>query len=270
LFAVDPAFIERAVAAGINGIIVDCEHIGKVDRQAGADTEINYHTVADVRRVRACTNAHVICRINRHGPTTADEIEQVIAAGADEILLPMVQTPLEVELVLDQVRGRCNVGILVETIPALAVVAELARLPLSRVYLGLNDLGIARQTPNIFTAVADGTLEYVRQHFRVPFGFGGVTLPERGYPIPCRLLMGELARLRCKFSFLRRSFWADTHGRDLRVEVPRMRAALTAAFERPVSVAAYERAALYAAINDWHPMARNAGQEGLQERARAS
>ena len=62
LFATDPQFIRRAVAAGVDGIIVDCEYIGKEVRQAGADTEINHHTFADVRRVRASTSARVLCR----------------------------------------------------------------------------------------------------------------------------------------------------------------------------------------------------------------
>ncbi len=259
LFATEAQFIRRAVAAGVDGIIVDCEYIGKEARQAGADTEINHHTFADLRRVRACTSGPVLCRINRYGEITAGEVEQAIAAGADEILLPMVQTASEVERVLGQVRGRCGVGILVETLPALSIVEELGQLPLSRVYLGLNDLGIARKTPNIFTAVADGTLEYVRQHFRVPFGFGGVTLPERGYPIPCQLLMGELSRLGCSFTFLRRSFWADTRGRNLNVEVPRIRAALQAADQRPAPLVARDRIALYEAIAAWHPAAASPG-----------
>lgn len=259
LFATEPQFIKRAVAAGVDGVIVDCEYLGKEARQAGADTEINHHTFADVRRVRACTSARVLCRINRYGDITAGEVEQAIAAGADEILLPMVQTAAEVECVLGQVGGRCGVGILVETLPALSILEELGRLPLSRVYLGLNDLGIARKTPNIFTAVADGTLEYVRRHFRVPFGFGGVTLPERGYPIPCQLLMGELSRLNCSFTFLRRSFWNDTHGRDLNVEVPRIRAALHAADQRPSALVARDRVALYEAIAAWQPVSTSRG-----------
>ncbi len=270
LFATEPQFIRRAVAAGIDAVIVDCEYIGKEARQAGADTEINHHTFADVECVRASTPARVLCRINRYGAVTRSEVEQAIAAGANEILLPMVQTPTEVEQVLDQVRGRCGVGILVETVPALGVLAELGRLPLSRVYLGLNDLGIARKTPNIFTAVADGTLEYVRQHIHVPFGFGGVTLPERGYPIPCNLLIGELARLNCSFTFLRRSFWADMRGRDLMIEVPRIREALHAAAQRPAATVARDRSALYEAIATWNPAPNSRCQAAASDRTRLS
>ena len=75
---------------------------------------------------------------------------------------------------------------------------------------------------NLFMAVVDGTVERVRKHSRVPFGFAGLALPECGSPIPCQLLIGELARLNCHFSFLRRSFYRDTRGRDLPREVPRI------------------------------------------------
>src|SRR5205823_7797724 len=106
------------------------------------------------------------------------------------------------------------------------------RLPLSRVYVGLNDLAIDRGAPSIFTAVADGTVERLRGHFRAPFGFGGLTLPDRGSPIPCRLLIAEMARLDCAFSFLRRSFIRDTAGHKMQPMVSRIRTALLEASAR--------------------------------------
>jgi hypothetical protein len=277
LFSRCPAFIRQAVAAGIDAVLIDWEYTGKERRQASADTQINHDTVDDLRRVRACTDALVVCRINGRGeammwevgqpieaeaseplPPT-DEIEQAIGAGADELLLPMVRTVEEVELVLDQVAGRCGVGILIETLEAVELVEELARLPLSRVYVGLNDLAIERKSQNIFIPLIDGTLERIRQPFHVPFGFGGVTVPDRGYPIPCRLLIGELARLKCNFSFLRRSFHADIQGRDLAVEVPRIHDAISEAFRWPPDVMAQNRSELYAAISSWSQAQRQLG-----------
>jgi len=118
LFSTDPSFIHQAVASGVDSIIVDWKNIGKEQRQALYDTQINYDTPDDLRQVRACTGAKVICRINRYGITTAKEVEQAVEAGADEILLPMVRTLEEVETVLDMVDGRCGVGILIETMAA--------------------------------------------------------------------------------------------------------------------------------------------------------
>ncbi|MBI1762634.1 MAG: hypothetical protein HYR56_14465 [Acidobacteria bacterium] len=248
LFTIDPALARAASAAGVNGLIIDWEHFGKAARQCGADTEINHHTVDDLRRVRASTDALIVCRLNRYGVWTEAEVEAALAGGADELLLPMVRQVAEVEAVLAQVGARGRVGILVETEEAVRLSPALARLPLARVYLGLNDLAIGRGESNIFTAVIDGTLEAVRRAFRVPFGFGGLTLPEGGSPIPCRLLLGEMARLNCGFSFLRRSFHRDIRGRNLQLEVPRMRAAWQQATRRPAAVIEQERQALASAI----------------------
>ncbi len=201
LFSTNPSFIREAVAAGVDVIIVDWERTDKEKRQAFADTQINDDTVEDLRIVRKSTDALVICRVDHCGLGTAKGVEEAIEAGADEILIPMVRTVEEVVRIIDQVRGRCGVGILIETRAAVKLAEELGRLPLSRVYVGLNDLAIERGTPNIFTALVDGTVEEVRKAFHVRFGFGGLTLPDRGYPIPCRLLIGELARLKCDFSF---------------------------------------------------------------------
>lgn len=252
LFSTNTDFIRKAVSAGVDGIIVDWENAGKRARQARADTQINFDTVDDLRRVRAGVDALVICRINSHGTATPAEVEQAIDAGADELLLPMVRTVAEVEKTLEQASSRCGVGILIETEEAVAIAEELGRLPLTRVYLGLNDLGIARGTPNIFTAAADGTVERVREACGgVPFGFAGLTLPDRGRPIPCRLLINEMARLRCDFSFLRRSFLADVQERELAIAVPRIRAALAAAARAAPEAIAQDRRDLVAAIAAW-------------------
>jgi hypothetical protein len=232
LFSVDDSRIPEMVSAGIDIVIVDWEHRGKDGRQSGTDTEINRHTVEDLRRVRACTRARLLCRVNAFGEWTRGEVEDAVEAGADEIMLPMVRTPREVEATLDLADGRARVGILVETVAAVAGARALASLPLSRVYVGLNDLAIERGSANLFEAVVDGTVERVRERFDVPFGFGGLTLPDRGAPVPCRLLVAEMARLGCSFSFLRRSFWRDIEGLNPRVEVPRIRTALAAAAGR--------------------------------------
>jgi hypothetical protein len=121
-------------------------------------------------------------------------------------------------------------------------------LPLTRAYLGLNDLAIERESTSIFAAVADGTLERVRRSFHVPFGFGGLTLPRAGFPIPCRLLMGEMARLDCRYSFLRRSFHRDVRGRDVAAEVGRILQAIIAAAARPDEDVESDRLALRQAI----------------------
>ncbi len=232
LFSVDPHFIRAAVAAGVNGVVVDWESEDKSRRQSGYDTEINRHTVADLERVRHVTDRTVLCRINNSPHRLDRETEAAIARGADEILLPMVRWVEEVERLLDRVRNRCGVGILIETPDAVATCAGFQRLPLTRVYVGLNDLSIGLQYHHLFEALQDGTLDAVRRKISAPFGWGGLTRPERGRPVPCRLLIGEMARLRCQFSFLRRSFHADVPEADLRHAVGDIRDRLRAAAMR--------------------------------------
>lgn len=208
LFTTEPDRVEEAQAGGVDGVIVDWEQTGKHRRQRGADTEINRDTVDDLRRVREVAR-RVVCRINRPALGDYRELETAVAEGADEVLIPMVRTAGELERILVRVDGRCGVGALIETEEAVENAREIGSLPLARVYVGLNDLAIQRGSYSIFTAVVDGTLERVRSQVRAPFGFGGLTLPSLGAPVPCRLLLGEMARLDCDFTFLRRSYKRD-------------------------------------------------------------
>jgi len=223
------------VAAGAAGVVVDWERRGKQARQAGADTEINGHTPEDLAAVRAAQGGVVLCRVNRWSTRTPAEIDLAVGLGADEVLLPMVRRPEEVDAALDVVAGRCGLGILVETAEAVRRVEELALRPLSRIYLGLNDLMIDRGSGSLFVALVDGTVDRVAGtavEAGIPFGVAGLTRPEAGRPVPSRLLQAALARAGASFTFVRRSFWADTAGRDLDVEVPRILAAAVDASKR--------------------------------------
>lgn len=226
LFSVDPLIVKAADDADIDAIIVDWEVKGKQERQKGFNTQINAHNLEDLKKVRALTKAQVICRINPFGPETVQEIEAAIRYGADEILVPMVQNLEEVKTILNQASGRIGVGAFIETNAATQLALALSQLPLSRIYVGLNDLAIENQDHNIFTPLLDGVLEMVRNSITISFGFGGLTLPDQGHPIPCRLLIGEMMRLQSHFSFLRRSFLADVQNKNLAVEIQRLREAI--------------------------------------------
>jgi hypothetical protein len=244
LFTVDPFVVVEASSAGIDTIVVDWEYQGKHRRQQHADTEINQHTLDDLRAVRAATRGRVMCRINGFGRSTADEVEAACDAGADELLLPMVRTAREVEAVLELVRGRAGLGILIETEDAVAIASRLCRFPISRVFVGLNDLAIDRGRQSLFEALADGTVERVRDACAKPLGFGGLTDPDLGAPIPCRLLIAEMARLSCGFAFLRRSFLRDVPPSAFPEAIAAIRDALWRAAERTPAEVIGDRAAL--------------------------
>ena len=72
-------------------------------------------TLDDLIRVRRCTKAKVICRTDRFGEATHAQIDAAVRFGADEVLLPMVTGPEEVEAALDYAAARVGVGILIET-----------------------------------------------------------------------------------------------------------------------------------------------------------
>ena len=222
----------------VAAVVVDWERRGKPERQVearnriGTDTQIGADTPDDLARVAASVDVPVICRLNGPGPHTASEVDLAVALGASEVLVPMIRSIEEVETVLRHARDRIGVGIMVETEAAVAAADRLGRLPVVRAYVGLMDLALDRRAVSIFSAVADGTVERVRERFAVPFGFGGLTLPHRGAPVPCWLFLAEMARLDCRFTFLRRSFMADVGDGDPGAAVATIRGAARAAARR--------------------------------------
>jgi hypothetical protein len=248
LFTVDPSWGRDVVAAGAAGIVVDWERRGKARRQLGEGTQINEDTPEDLSRMRAATPGRVLCRINGYGPWTAGEVDEAVRRGADEILLPMVRTTEEVDRTLELASGRCGVGILIETQDAVGRAAALAARPLSRIYVGLNDLRIDRGATELFLPLVDGTVDAVRADVAQPFGVGGLTLPGRGFPVSSDLLAAELVRAGTDFTFLRRSFTADMAGRDPYVEVPLLLEAVDRLRVAAPAEAAASRSAFVAAI----------------------
>jgi len=63
--------------------------------------------------------------------------------------------------------------------------------------------------------------------------------------------MAELTRLKCSFTFLRRSFRRDIQGRDMAVEVPRILESIRLTERRSPSEIARDRRDLEEAIAAW-------------------
>lgn len=254
LFTAQPRIAAAAIGAGFDAVVVDLECRGKEGRQKGADTEINRFTADDVAACRAATAGRLVCRINAVGEWSAAEIAEVLDAGADELLVPMVRAPAQIEIVLGMVDGRVPVGALIETVEAVEVAADIASMGLSRIYLGLNDLAIARRTPNIFSALVDGTAERVAEAVvgaGVSFGLAGLTLPDRGHPVPCSLLIAEMDRLGCAHGFMRRSFLRDVAPASFERAITAIRGAVDAASSRTPQQVAKDRGLLAKAVIEW-------------------
>ncbi|NIJ52412.1 aldolase/citrate lyase family protein [Dyadobacter arcticus] len=227
LFSNNPVIASQAISAGIDGVIVDWENQGKKLRQDRFDTQINYDSYEDLCRVRDVLPAgKLICRINGFSTEhTLHEVELAIKAGADEIFLPMVHSANDVRQTHRLIANRAGLNILIETTSALECLRELASLPLSKAYIGLNDLHIQQNSRNIFVPLMDNTVRDIRKHFTIPLGAGGVTYPPNGHPIASKYLINEYARLGINFSFLRRSFMKDHQHHSMEFIVQNIRKA---------------------------------------------
>jgi len=215
LFSHDSEYAATAMAAGFNGIVIDWERSGKSERQSGWNTEINAGTEADLIAMRQHIVGTLICRVDNEPGLRVEQVRRAADLGANEVWLPMVRSVGEVEECLAALPDHCSLGILVETTEALALAEQWNDLPLTRVYVGLNDLQIETARSNLFSPLCDGTVEAFRRRYHRPFGVAGVTRPDKGYPIPCYFLLAEMARLSCNFAVARRSFRADVPRRDL-------------------------------------------------------
>jgi hypothetical protein len=222
LFTHEPKYGAAAIDAGVAGIVVDWEARGKAARQGGVDTEVNLGTAEDLAAMRSVVAGHLVCRINNEPGTRRADLRLACDLGANEVWLPMVRRVDEVEDCLGGLPAGVALGVLAETREALRMGRALGELPLARVFVGLNDYRIDRGHRGLFDPLVDGTLERFRDEFGGALGFAGVTDPERGRPLPQRLLLAEMARMRCAFGVARRSFRADTPQAALAATVRRI------------------------------------------------
>lgn len=209
VFYADAHLTQQCLEAGADGIIVDWEVADKRHRQSLFNTQINRHDDHTLRSARDLHKGTLICRVNGGKAMSEDEILKAVDMGATHIMLPMVKQITEVERALKAINNKAKCLVMIETTEAVQNSAEIGKLPVDGVYVGLNDLAIARNSRNIFMPMIDGTLDDIRANIPMPFGVAGLTHPNSGLPIPSHLLANELRRLNCNFTFLRRSFFKD-------------------------------------------------------------
>jgi hypothetical protein len=225
---VDPAVAARCEALPGMRVMVDLERIGKAERQAGRNTFISDHTLNDVARMRRILErTPLLVRINPLGAHSCEEIEHVVAHGADAIMLPMFRTSDDVERFCELVDARAHTVALLETREALRNLDEWVTHPaLDEVYVGLNDLHISLGMRFMFEPLADGTLDRVAQATHRAgkrFGFGGVACAEDGY-VPGRDILAEHVRLRSRSVILSRTFNESSRASSFEYEIEKLRA----------------------------------------------
>lgn len=206
----DPNVGEVAQRAGVDWIFVDLEYRGKSDRQANRDTVISAHSLDDVKAMRqVITRSKLMVRINPWGEWSADEIEGVIGAGADIVMLPFFTTSAEVSAFIKRVGGRAKACLLLETLAGIEVLDDILAVPgIDFVHIGLNDLHIERGTTFMFEFLADGGVDAISAKLRaagITFGFGGMARIG-GLTPPAERILAEHFRLGSTGVILSRSF----------------------------------------------------------------
>ena len=211
-----PEIAQIAETAGVDRIFVDMEFIGKDERQKGMDTVKSHHRVKDVFVIKnAVEKAEVLARVNPihdalpNYPSSRDEIDATVEAGADLIMLPYFKTVEEVKTFLRLVDGRARTMLLVETPEAVEALDEILALPgIDEVHVGINDLAIGYGRKFMFELLADGTVEQLCFKFRkkgIPYGFGGIASLGNGL-LPSEYIIKEHYRLGSGCVILSRSF----------------------------------------------------------------
>lgn len=211
-----PAVAEIAETAGVDWIFLDMEFIGKDARQGGLDTVQNHHTVKDVKNIKAAVkNAKVLVRVNPihdvlpNYPSSKDEIDEVINAGADILMLPFFKSVKEVKRFIEYVGGRAKTCLLLETAEAAVLIDEILELPgIDMIHIGLNDLHLELGMKFMFELLADGTVERLGNKIKakgIPFGFGGIARLDSG-SLPGADVLKEHVRLGSSMVIVSRSF----------------------------------------------------------------
>ncbi len=211
-----PEIAQIAESAGVDRIFVDMEYIGKADRQGGMDTVQSHHTVEDVADIKSSiTTADLMVRVNPiHEETeqycsSKEEIDDVIASGADIIMLPYFKTIEEVRTFVELVDGRAKTLPLVETVEAVEAIDDILKIDgIDEIFIGLNDLSLGYQKKFMFELLSDGTVESLCHKFKkrgIPYGFGGIASLGKGM-LPSEYIIKEHYRLGSTCSILSRSF----------------------------------------------------------------
>lgn len=205
-----PWVAKIAEAAGVDWIFIDMEYLDKAARQGELDTVQNYHTVEDVKRIHeSLTKAKLLVRCNHIYDGSEDEINAIIANGADIVMLPYFKTIKEVQLFIKYVGGRAQTCLLVETPEAGMLLDEILELKgIDMIHIGLNDMHLALGMKFMFQLLSDGTVDQLAKKIKakgIPFGFGGIATLDGG-AVPGAMILKEHYRLGSSMVIVSRSF----------------------------------------------------------------
>ena len=206
----DPEVARIADRYGVDRVWIDLETLGKEKRQRGYDSVKSNHSVSDIRKVKpVLKHAEMLVRVNPWNKNSKKEINDVISAGADIIMLPYWRTAAEVKNFLDAVDGRCRTTLLLETKEAVECLDEVLTMPaIDEIHIGLNDLHMSYGLDFMFELLTNGTVEKICRKLKIrgiPYGFGGIARIGYG-DLPAERVIEEHCRLGSTRAILSRSF----------------------------------------------------------------
>jgi len=230
----NPEVAAIAEKYGVDMVWVDLETLGKAERQRNMNTIKSNHKIEDIGVIsKLLKKSEMLVRVNPWNPGSEEEIEKVIAAGAERIMLPMWKTPEEVNLFLKKVNKRTATTLLLETKEAVECVDEVLKNPLlDEIHIGLNDLHLSYKLKFMFELLVNGCVENLCKKMSaagVPYGFGGIARLGAG-TIPAEMIITEHYRLGSTRAILSRSFCDADEIKDInqientfRVEMQKLR-----------------------------------------------
>lgn len=204
---------------GVDRIWVDLETKDKEERQSGRDTVKSRHTIEDIKKISpVLTTSGLLVRINHWNINSEDEIDAVIDAGADLIMLPYWKTVEEVKSFIRAVSGRCKTVLLLETKEAAGCLDEVLELSgIDEIHIGLNDLHLSYGFDFLFQPLVNGMVEQLCRKItkkNIPYGFGGIARIGCG-DVPAEMIIMEHYRLGSTRAILSRAFCDTSKVEDI-------------------------------------------------------
>ncbi len=205
-----PAVALIAEKNGVDRVWIDLETLGKEERQKNINSVKSHHTIQDVEIIaNMLTTSECMVRINPWNDNSLNEIEKVISAGADRIMLPMWKDPNEADAFLKAVNKRVSTTLLLETKEAAECLDEVLLNPLiDEIHIGLNDLHLSYGLTFMFELLSNGMVEKLCEKMKnagIKYGFGGIARIGEGM-LPAEKVIMEHYRLGSARAILSRSF----------------------------------------------------------------
>ena len=215
----NPDIAQIAQKYGVQRIWVDLEIIGKEERQKNMNTVKSQHSIDDIKKIVPLLNtAEMLVRVNPWNENSKKEINEVIDAGADILMLPMWKSVDEVRNFIATIDGRTKTTLLLETKEAEECLDEVLKIPgIDEIHIGLNDLHLSYGLSFMFELLTNGSVEKICRKVKkagLRYGFGGIARIGEG-ALPAEKIVLEHYRLGSTRAILSRSFCNTQEVTDL-------------------------------------------------------